>query len=83
MFAFHFGFIAGTLAEDHDPFDVSIITNQVSWARFIIKCKVVGLIKVENNIQRIDLIVAISKVSRKYKMGESIFYFIKPVINET
>ena len=87
VFPFHFGFIPGTLAEDHDPLDVLVFMDEASWPGCIIECKVVGVIKaeqkIENNTQRNDRIIVVPLVSKKYKTINSIFDFDKPVINET
>jgi len=47
MFPFDFGFIPSTIADDGDPMDILVLTDAPTFSGCIIECKVIGIIKVE------------------------------------
>ena len=70
VFPFDFGFIPDTHAEDGDPMDVLVLTDAPTFPGCVVDCKVLGVIKVEQEKQgrqvRNDRVVAVHLDSRNY-----------------
>ena len=71
-FPLDFGFIPGTKAEDGDPVDVLILTEQSLELGCLLECRVIGVIQAEQqdkgkDPERNDRIVAIPLVSHDYE----------------
>jgi inorganic pyrophosphatase len=74
VFPFDFGFIPYTHAEDGDPLDVLVLTDAPTFPGCVVDCKVIGIIKVEQEKQgkqfRNDRVVAVHVDSRSYSSIE-------------
>jgi len=76
-FPLDFGFIPGTQAEDGDPVDVLVITEQSLELGCLVECRVVGVIQAEQQDkgkepERNDRIVAVPVVSHNYETIQKI-----------
>lgn len=63
-FPFTYGFIPNTLGKDGDPLDVLLFTSQPLFSGVSIKCKVIGMLEMEdeNGIDNKIVCVPVSKV---------------------
>lgn len=70
-FPYDFGFIPGTLAEDKDPLDVLVLTEEATFTGCLIECRILGILKAtqtENGETiRNDRIIAVPAQSDEYK----------------
>ncbi len=70
VFPFDFGFIPATKAEDGDPMDILVLTDAPTFSGCIIECKVIGIIKVQQEKKgedvRNDRVIAVQLDSRQY-----------------
>jgi inorganic pyrophosphatase len=70
MFPFDFGFIPSTIADDGDPMDILVLTDAPTFSGCIVECRVVGIIKVEQEKKgqdvRNDRVIAVQIDSREY-----------------
>jgi inorganic pyrophosphatase len=70
VFPFDFGFIPATKAEDGDPMDILVLTDAPTFAGCIVECKVIGIIKVQQEKKgqdvRNDRVIAVQLDSRQY-----------------
>ena len=69
----NYGFIPGTLAEDGDPLDVLVFTEQRLELGCLLECRIIGVIQAEQQDkgqepQRNDRILAIPLVTHEYEM---------------
>jgi inorganic pyrophosphatase len=72
-FPLDFGFIPGTKADDGDPVDVLILTEQNLEQGCLLECRIIGVIQAEQQDkgkepERNDRIVAIPLVSHDYEL---------------
>jgi inorganic pyrophosphatase len=71
-FPLDFGFIPGTRAEDGDPLDVLVITEQASYPGCLMQCRPIGIIKGEQRKQgsrkyvRNDRVLAVPDASTDF-----------------
>jgi inorganic pyrophosphatase len=70
-FPLNFGFVPGTQAEDGDPVDVLVLTQQKLEMGSVVECRVIGVIQAEQQdkgkeVQRNDRILAVPLVSHEY-----------------
>lgn len=76
IFPFDFGFIPSTIAEDGDPMDVLVLTDAPTFSGCIVECKVIGIIKVEQEKHghdvRNDRVIAVQLQSREYASVEKL-----------
>lgn len=52
MFPYDFGFVPGTKAEDGDPLDVLVLTDEALFAGCLVECKLAGAIEAEQTEKR-------------------------------
>lgn len=85
-FPYDFGFIPGTMAEDKDPLDVLVITEEATFTGCLVECRIVGVIKATQTKNgetiRNDRIVAVPAESEKYKSVRSISDMAKDMLRE-
>lgn len=69
----NYGYIPNTLSEDGDPVDVLVVTPIPLISGAVIRCRVVGMLKMtdESGIDAKLLAVPISKVSKMYESVET------------
>lgn len=76
VFPFDFGFIPSTAADDGDPMDILVLTDAPTFAGCIIECKVIGIVKVEQEEKgkdvRNDRVIAVQIHSRQYASVEKL-----------
>jgi inorganic pyrophosphatase len=76
VFPFDFGFIPSTIAEDGDPMDILVLTDAPTFPGCLVKCKVLGIIKVEQQKDgekvRNDRVIAVQFDSRMYSSANNI-----------
>src|SRR5215467_12828629 len=69
-FAYDFGFIPSTLAEDGDPVDVLVLMDEPAFPGCLLKCKVIGVIEGEQgkkgHKERNDRIVAVEQANHSF-----------------
>ncbi|WP_207494000.1 inorganic diphosphatase [Aridibaculum aurantiacum] len=70
VFPFDFGFVPFTLAEDGDPLDIMVLTDAPTFPGCIVKCRIIGVIKVEQEKKgenvRNDRIIGVHTQSRLF-----------------
>jgi inorganic pyrophosphatase len=70
MFPYDFGFVPGTRAEDGDPLDVLVLTDEALFPGCLVECKLAGVIEAEQTekgeTKRNDRLVAIATQSLLY-----------------
>lgn len=69
-FPYDFGFIPGTLAEDGDPLDVLVLTDEPTFPGCELDCRLLGVIKAEQmekgRRDRNDRLIAVAEQSLQY-----------------
>lgn len=85
-FPYDFGFIPGTLAEDKDPLDVLVLTEEATFTGCLVECRILGVIKATQTKNgetiRNDRIVAVPANSEQYKSVHSISDMKKHLLRE-
>ncbi|MBV8205632.1 MAG: inorganic diphosphatase [Acidobacteria bacterium] len=70
MFPYDFGFIPGTRAEDGDPLDVLVLSDEPMFPGCEVECRLVGAIKAnqteDGETRRNDRLIAIPAMSVRY-----------------
>jgi inorganic pyrophosphatase len=70
VFPFDFGFVPGTKAEDGDPLDVLVLTDDPLFPGCLVDCLLAGVIEMEQEEQgekkRNDRLIAVAKASLLY-----------------
>jgi inorganic pyrophosphatase len=70
VFPFDFGFIPSTTAEDGDPMDILVLTDAPTFPGCIVKCKIIGIIKVKQEKKgqdvRNDRVIGVQLDSRLF-----------------
>jgi inorganic pyrophosphatase len=70
VFPFDFGFIPSTTAEDGDPMDILVLTDAPTFPGCIVKCKIIGIIKVQQEKKgqdvRNDRVIGVQLDSRLF-----------------
>ncbi len=76
MFPYDFGFVPGTKAEDGDPLDVLVLTDEALFAGCLVQCRLVGAIEAdqteEGDTKRNDRLIAIATQSLLYSEIKSL-----------
>jgi inorganic pyrophosphatase len=76
VFPFDFGFIPSTIADDGDPMDILVLTDAPTFPGCLVKCQVLGIIKVEQEEDgekvRNDRVIAVQLESRMYSSAQNI-----------
>ena len=78
----NYGFIPRTLAEDGDPLDVLILSDEVFTPRSIIPCLPIGVIQMVDNDERDEKIIAVAVGDPTYNSYKSIYDLPPHVANE-
>lgn len=85
-FPYDFGFIPGTMAEDKDPLDVLVLTEEATFTGCLVECRILGIIKAtqtqDGKTIRNDRIVAVPANSTEYKNVRSINDMKKSKVRE-
>jgi inorganic pyrophosphatase len=70
VFPYDFGFVSGTKAEDGDPLDVLVLTDEPLFAGCLVDCTLVGVIEAEQEeageTKRNDRLIAVARASLLY-----------------
>jgi inorganic pyrophosphatase len=70
MFPYDFGFVPSTKAEDGDPLDVLVLTDEPLFAGCLVECTVIGALKAEQKekgrTNRNDRLIAVANQSLLY-----------------
>ena len=70
VFPYDFGFIPGTRAEDGDPLDVLVLTDEPTFPGCEVDCRLLGVIKAtqaeEGRVDRNDRLIAVAEQSLQY-----------------
>lgn len=86
VFPFDFGFIPSTIADDGDPMDILVLTDAPTFPGCLVKSKVLGIIKVEQEKQgekvRNDRVIAVQLESRLYSSSNNIDELPEGLIKE-
>ncbi|HZR29171.1 MAG TPA: inorganic diphosphatase [Terriglobales bacterium] len=76
VFPYEFGFIPGTLAQDGDPLDVLVLTDEPTFPGCELDCRVLGVIKAEQTQDgkqsRNDRLIAVAVQSLIYGQVEEL-----------
>jgi inorganic pyrophosphatase len=77
VFPLDFGFVPSTLAEDGDPLDILVLTDEPISAGSIVPCRLIGVLEAEQQEEggetiRNDRLIAIAKESPRYERCESL-----------
>ena len=52
MFPYDFGFVPSTKAEDGDPLDVLVLTDEALFPGCLVECSLIGILKAEQKEER-------------------------------
>lgn len=70
MFPYDFGFVPSTKAEDGDPLDVLVLTDEALFPGCLVACRLIGVIKAEQEengeTTRNDRVIAVAEQSLLY-----------------
>ena len=70
VFPYDFGFVPGTKAEDGDPLDVLILTDEPLFPGCLVECRVIGVIELTQEEagkkERNDRLIAVARASLLY-----------------
>jgi inorganic pyrophosphatase len=70
VFPYDFGFVSGTSAEDGDPLDVLVLTDEPLFAGCLVDCTLIGVIEAEQEeageTKRNDRLIAVARASLLY-----------------
>jgi inorganic pyrophosphatase len=70
MFPYDFGYVPSTKAEDGDPLDVLVLTDEPLFPGCLVECKLIGVIEVEQTQEgekyRNDRLIAVASASLLY-----------------
>ncbi|HEX3822135.1 MAG TPA: inorganic diphosphatase [Candidatus Sulfotelmatobacter sp.] len=70
MFPYDFGFVPSTKAEDGDPLDVLVLTDEPLFPGCLVECSLIGVLKAEqtekNRTNRNDRLIAVANQSLLY-----------------
>ena len=70
MFPYDFGFVPGTKAEDGDPLDVLVLSDEPLFPGCLVDCFLVGVIEAEQemdgSVKRNDRLIAVARASLLY-----------------
>lgn len=67
-----YGFVPQTLWEDNDPLDIFVITHRPSFPGILCEAKVIGVIRMEDNGEKDDKIIAVHANDPRYSQWDSI-----------
>jgi inorganic pyrophosphatase len=85
-FPHNFGFVPSTLADDGDPLDVLILTEEPAFPGCLIRCRLVGIIKgkqKENGkTKRNDRLIGVAQLSHEYSDVKSVKNMQKLFLDE-
>lgn len=65
-FPFDFGFIPGTVGEDHDPIDAILLLETPTFAGCVVRARPVGVLRASKEGKRNDRILAVATLSKMY-----------------
>ncbi len=68
----NYGFIPRTLADDGDPLDVLVLCNDVLFPMTLVRCKPIGVIKMTDNDQLDEKIIAVPVNDPNYMLFDDI-----------
>ncbi|MCU1258256.1 MAG: hypothetical protein JWO80_1141 [Bryobacterales bacterium] len=70
VFPHDFGFVPGTKAEDGDPLDVLVLTDEPLFPGCLVECRLIGVIEMEQDVEgamtRNDRLIAAAQASLLY-----------------
>lgn len=70
VFPYDFGFVPSTKAEDGDPLDVLVLTDEALFPACLVDCRLIGVIKAEQEeegeVTRNDRVIAVAEGSLLY-----------------
>ena len=70
VFPYDFGFVPGTKADDGDPMDILVLTDEPLFPGCLVDCVLVGVIEVEQQtdgaMKRNDRLIAVARASLLY-----------------
>jgi inorganic pyrophosphatase len=76
IFPFDFGFIPSTIAQDGDPMDILVLTDAPTFPGCIVKCKIIGIIKVKQEKKgqdvRNDRVIGVQLDSRLFSSVDTL-----------
>lgn len=76
VFPYDFGFVPSTKAEDGDPVDVLVLTDEPLFPGCVVDCRLVGVIEAEQEEEgkrnRNDRVIAVAQASLLYSDVKSI-----------
>ncbi len=86
VFPYDFGYIPDTLAEDGDPIDILIFSDQGFIQGCVVECKIIGAIKAEQteqgNTVRNDRIIGIPVLSDLHQQVKSLHDISEKILKE-
>jgi inorganic pyrophosphatase len=60
-YPFNYGFVPGTLSEDHDPLDIVVLSSEPIYPGILIECRVVGMLETEDEEGGDAKVIAVPK----------------------
>jgi inorganic pyrophosphatase len=70
VFPYDFGFVSDTHAQDGDPLDVLVLTDEPLFPGCLVECRLVGVIEMEQDVEgamtRNDRLIAVAQPSLLY-----------------
>lgn len=77
-YIFNYGFIANTIAEDHDQLDAIVIDDEPINPLTVVQCKVIGVVRTVDNGEQDDKILCVPVYSKKKSVNlDKILKFLK------
>jgi inorganic pyrophosphatase len=86
-YPYDFGFVPSTLAEDGDPLDVLVLSDEPIATGSIVPCRLIGVLEAEqqdagSRATRNDRLLAVAKESRRYERCRSLDDLLPSVLAE-
>jgi inorganic pyrophosphatase len=86
VFPYDFGFVPGTKAEDGDPLDVLVLTDEPLFPGCMVECRLVGVIELtqeeEGKKERNDRLIAVAQASLLYSEVKDLAGLNKVVVKQ-
>jgi inorganic pyrophosphatase len=85
-FPLDFGFIPSTMAEDGDPLDVLVLTDEPSPVGALVEARIIGVIEADQEGRqgrdRNDRVIAVAQASRRYQAIKAVDDLGKDYVDE-
>ena len=71
-FPFNYGFVPQTIAKDGDPIDIVILSSKSFYSLSLVRCRIIGLLKIKDSEVEDDKIIAVPIGEPEYDQVKSI-----------